>query len=83
MAVVKHNFQSNLPDGADASLLGPGHWNSDHNVTLEHSDREGLGLAEADTPTFAALIILDNLGNKWKITATEDGNLSLEALPLP
>lgn len=35
---VKHAFESTLPDGADATLLQPSHWNAEHTITIDPAD---------------------------------------------
>lgn len=56
MAVsLKHNFQSAIPDGSDATLVRPSDWNAEHVLTLATGkllgrSTAGTGAAEEVTP---------------------------------
>lgn len=73
---IKHKKVATFPDDPEYEINST-EWNEEHEVVPPQE------LDPESTPTFEGLILSDPMGNKWKLTVTEEGNISAEPLLLP
>lgn len=71
---VRHAFTSGKPDGADASLVQPSHWNADHIIegTVDGGGGGGIAYGSAEAPTGVITKTIGPTGDYATIQAAID-----------